>query len=297
MTYKGDVREGAYSCTASINRPAYYNTVKMFSSTYCRSLSDLPLFHDIKIQFEKKCEKDKRTKGNLTRDPSSKITNNELNGSGIRRHPYLHSLNSYNASRSGPINPTRNNKGKIDYLTVEIYKENRRREKLRYLGTKIFKPIGFETSGKTDTKVNEIEKPNGQILTNSIYDSLWNRSSMNHLSGENSPFLFQGCVSSSIVNDNSDNENQASNMSLEYPNSVANRNPPGLNFRFHESFQTSHETVQETSGNVVIDNANILGLTIEEPQEEEEEEEDAYYDDDSESWDDDHAVCYDEDEI
>lgn len=267
----------------------------MFGSTYSRSLSDLPLFHDIKIQFEKEREKEKRTTGNLTRDPDSKVTNNELSNSEIRRNPYLHSLNSYDASRSGPINPTRNCKGKVDYLTVEIYKENRRRERLRSLGTRIFKPIGFEASGKSDSKDNETGKPTGQILTNSIYDSLWNRTSMNHLSGQDSPFLFQGCISPSMENNISDNENQASNMSLECPNGVVNRNLPGLNFRFHESFHSSHETVRETEDSVGIDNANILGLTIE-PQEEQEEE-DAYYDDDNESWDDDHAICYDEDEI
>ncbi|KAG0672648.1 hypothetical protein C6P45_000079 [Maudiozyma exigua] len=275
----------------------------MFGSSYNRSLSDLPLFHEIKIQYEKEKEKDKRIKGNLTRDPTSKGPIDESNYSGIRQNSCLHSLNSYNAIKAGPINyPIRNYKGKIDYLSVEIHKENKRRDRLRSLGTKIFKPVGFETKRKSESKDNEIEKPLGQILANSIYDSLWNRTSMNHLSGHGSPFLFQGCTSPSMEHDMSDTENQASNMSLECVDGVGNGNPPGLNFRFHESFHTSHEPVHENVESVRLDNANILGLTIEEEaeskaSEESKEEEDAYYDDDdSGSWDEDHAVCYDDDD-
>lgn len=272
----------------------------MFGSTYNRSLSDLPLFREIKIRYEKEKEKDKRTKGNLTLDPTSRGPIDESNSSRIRQNSYLHSLNSYTAIKAGPINyPIRNYKGKIDYLSVEIHKENKRRDRLRSLGTKIFKPVGFENTRKSESKDNEIEKPSGQILTNSIYDSLWNRTSMNHLSGHGSPFLFQGCMSPSMEHDMSDNENQASNMSLECVNGVGNGNPPGLNFRFHESFQTSHEPVHENLESVRIDNANILGLTIDEESkegEESKEEEDAYYDDDSGSWDEDHAVCYDDDD-
>ncbi|CAB4256655.1 Mnd2p KABA2_11S00286 [Maudiozyma barnettii] len=258
----------------------------MFGSTYKNSLNDLPLFRNIKKQMEHDRDKGKRLPGNLVQGKTERTR--------IRGNKYMHSLGSYSATRSRPLFYSRNLKGKIDYLSVEVAKENRRRNQLRSLGDNIFKPIGFGSNGKEPEVVQQ------QILTNSIYDSLWNRNSVTHLSNVDSPFMLQGCIPSDEngeVRCDEDDENQASNLSLERRmGNVAGRNE--LNFRFHESFQTSDVSV-EHSGIDTFDNANILGLTIQEPEgeAEQDDEEDAYYDDEeNESWDEENAICYDDDD-
>ncbi|SMN22605.1 similar to Saccharomyces cerevisiae YIR025W MND2 Subunit of the anaphase-promoting complex (APC) [Maudiozyma saulgeensis] len=252
----------------------------MFGDTYRNSLNDLPLFNNIKKQLEQNRDKEKKSPRTLTHNKNERTR--------IRSNRYMHSLNAYSASRSQPLRYSRNMKGKIDYLNVEVENENRRRNQLRSLGGNIFKPIGFESRGKEPEVIKQ------QVLTNSIYDSLWNRTSITHLSNIESPFMIQGCISSDgNVEFNCDEveENQASNMSLERRgNNIPGRNE--LNFRFHESFQTSNIVAVEHSGIDTFDNANILGLTIQEPEDDEQREED-----ENESWDEENAICYDDDTI